>query len=651
MNPRNTDSPPVLTGRVVNVRTGRPPARLPLAAVRMASLEAADPAAPAPAEWRGASELDGSFTLDLAGASPTTDDIVVFTASPLYTCATLGAALEAGWPTAGALLAVSPQPVQPSAETPITLGVEPAVPVEPRTEMVTMTDGARLATEIFLPGEDGGPWPAVLARTPYGRFWLHDLAASFIARGYAFVAQDMRGRFDSEGEALAFADCGWAGHRDGYTTVEWIAGQPWCDGRVATVGGSALGITQYLLAPAAPPHLVCQVVAVGAPSLYHYAVYTGGLFSKADIEEWLRTNGWPEHNLHTMRAHYMYDAWWRNYDAIAPDRAAAVRVPGLHIGGWFDIFQQGTIDAFLSRQHGGGEGARGRQRLIMGPWTHAIGGTAAGQLSWPPNAALDIVAETIGFVESCIRSQPESQASQQPVLYYLMGSTAEPNAPGNVWRTAEDWPPPSRETPLYLAPDARLSSLPPTQATVYTLRHDPFDPVPSTGGFNLVIPAGPMDQSTVEQRSDVLVFTSEPLTEPVEVIGRVRARLFVSSDCPDSDVVVKLCDVYPDGRSFLITYGGLRLRFRFGFDREELLQPGEVYEVEVDMWSTAYVFNKGHRIRADVQCSDFPHFDVNPATGEPPGQHTFYQAAVNRFHVSPARPSRLLLPVTSGRVP
>lgn len=635
----------------MNVRTGRPPARLPMAAVRVATLQGAPTEAPAPAEWRGASDADGQFVVELPGASPDSDAIVVFTASPLYTCATAGAVLPAGWPTSGALLAASPQAVPPGSELPIALSVEPVVAVEPCTEMVAMTDGARLATEIFLPAAEGGPWPAVLARTPYGRFWLHDLASAFVARGYAFVAQDMRGRFDSEGKALAFADCGWAGHRDGYTTVEWVASQPWCDGRVATVGGSALGITQYLLAPTAPPHLVCQVVAVGAPSLYHHAVYPGGLFAKADIEEWLYANAWPDENLCLMRAHYTYDSWWHDYDATAQEKAGAIGVPGLHIGGWFDIFQQGTIDAFLSRQYHGGEGARGRQRLIMGPWTHGIGGTSAGQLSWPDNAALGVVAEAVAFVESCMRGQGEQAPSQPPVRYYVMGSTAEPDAPGNVWRTANDWPPPSRETPLYLAPKARLSPRPPTDAAVLTIRHDPFDPVPTVGGFNLVLPAGPMDQSTIEQRSDVLVFTSEVLVEPVEVVGRVRARLFVSSDCPDTDVIVKLCDVYPDGRSFLVTQGGLRLRFRHGFDCEELLEPGEVYEIEVDMWSTAYVFNSGHRVRVDVQCSDFPRFDVNPGTGEPVGQHTFYQAAVNRFHMSPQRPSRIILPVVSGRMP
>ncbi|MCX7599204.1 MAG: CocE/NonD family hydrolase, partial [Armatimonadetes bacterium] len=433
MSPAVSETQPRITGRVIDAVTGRAPARLPIAAVRVATLEAAPPEAPAPVEWRGASYADGLFVVELAGASGD-EEVVVFTASPLYTCATAGASLPVGWPTSGALLAASPQALRPSAEHLVELVVQPVVAVEPRTEMVPMTDGARLATEVFLPAAEGGPWPAVLARTPYGRFWLHDLAAVFLARGYAFVAQDMRGRFDSEGEAIAFADCGWAGHRDGYTTVEWVASQSWCDGRVATVGGSALGITQYLLAPTAPPHLVCQVVAVGAPSLYHHVVYRGGLFAKADIEEWLRANAWPDENLALMRAHYTYDSWWRDFDAATQDKVAAVKVPALHIGGWFDIFQQGTIDAFLSWQHGGGEGARGRQRLIMGPWTHAIGGTSAGQLSWPDNAALDVAADAVAFVESCMRGQPEQEPPQPPVRYYLMGSTAEPDAPGNIWR-------------------------------------------------------------------------------------------------------------------------------------------------------------------------------------------------------------------------
>ncbi len=641
-----------IKGRLISTRSGGPAPRMCVAAVRMATLQAADAQQPAPIEVASASQMDGCFEIELPAAAPGADAWVIFTTSPLYRCCVCEAGeLGPGHPSAGELLRRKARVVDPREEGEVEIEVEPVVEHEPYTEMVQMPDGTRLATEIFLP--DGqGPWPAVLIRTPYGRFNYHEHAAALIKAGYACVVQDHRGRFDSEGVGIAFGGCGWGEHRDGYETVEWVAGQPWCNEKVATVGGSAMGITQYLLAPTAPPHLVCQVIVVAADSLYHYANYPGGLYRKEQVDEWLRANGFPEENGQLIREHYKYDEWQKQFDAGRDEMVARVRVPALHIGGWFDTFQQGTIDSFVRRQRRGGAGARGNQRLIMGPWPHGVGVRQAGEVTWPENATMDLWKETLRFLNYWMKGEDDGISREPPVRYYVMGSTAEPGAPGNEWRYAEDWPPASEEVALYLHAGGKLlRDSPHGDEGEAVLTHDPYDPVPSRGGFNLVIPSGPMDQRVIEQRRDVLVWTSPPLEEPVEVAGRVRARIWISSNCLDTDVIVKLCDVYPDGRSMLVTYGGLRLRFREGFEEEKLLELGRVYEVEVDMWSTAYVFNAGHRIRVDIQSSDFPHFDVNPGSGEPIHQHTFVLKAVNRIYMAADKPSHVILPVVAGGLP
>ncbi len=637
------------TGRLSSARPGGPPPHALVAAVRISTLRAAERDAPAPIEIQARPATDGTFALPAMEPAPGGNELVVFTMSPFYRCEVYGGGrLGPGRPTAGELLDAGPQVISPGAEG-LELVLEPVVEHEPWTEFVEMSDGTRLATEIFLP--DGqGPWPAVLTRTPYGRMMFDEHVVPFVQRGYACVVQDMRGRFDSEGADLPFDGCGWREHRDGYETVEWIAAQPWCNGKVGTFGGSAMGITQYQLGPTAPPHLVCMVPVVATPSLYHHAEYPGGLYRREQVDEWLRQNNFSQEAWDAIHQHYRYDDFHRSFDAMRPEIAEGVRVPAYHIGGWFDTFQQGTLDGFSAWQHSGGEGARGRQKLLIGPWPHGIGLREVGDVTWPDNAQFDLVAEALRFLDHYLKGEDTGIDREPPVRYYLMGAVGEIGAPGCQWRTADDWPPPADERPWYLHAAGKLLPEPPHgDEGEETLRHDPYDPVPSLGGFNLVIASGPVDQRPAEQRTDVLVWTSPPLDEPLEVVGRVRARLWVSSNCLDTDIIVKLCDVYPDGRSLLVTYGGLRLRFRNGFDREELLELGRVYQIEVDMWSTAYVFARGHRIRIDIQSSDFPHYDVNPGTGEPVHQHTYALPALNTVYMAEDKPSQVILPVLKDK--
>ena len=233
---------------------------------------------------------------------------------------------------------------------------------------------------------------------------------------------------------------------------------------------------------------------------------------------------------------------------------------------------------------------------------------------------------------------------------YVLGDVTDPNAPGNTWRTADAWPPcPASPTPYYLQADRSLSTQKAAAAATLDYRHDPTHPIPTIGGIQLTLPAGPINQNPIESRDDLLVFTSEPLTEPIEVTGRVRARLWIESDAPDTDFFVRLCDVYPDGRSFNLCEGVLRARFRHGLDREQLLTPGDVQPLDIDCWSTSVIFNRGHRLRVHVSSSSAPGFDPNPNTGEPLRASDRARPARNTIHLGPDRPSHVLLPLVAAR--
>jgi predicted acyl esterase len=556
-----------------------------------------------------------------------------------------------------------------------------------QTFMVPMRDGIRLATDVWLP-PGKGPFPVILARTPYNKDAGAGLAPGYTSRGYALVAQDTRGRFASEGKNMAFETDGWAdGKEDGYDTVEWIAKQPWCSGKIGTWGGSALGITQLLMAATNPPHLVCQYIVVGTPSFYRDAAYPGGVFHKSLVEDWLRATKMDPEQLKTWVSHSTDDAYWQARDLSG--RWKQTNVPAIHIGGWYDIFTQGTIDAFTGYQTKGGPGARGRQKLIMGPWTHGVGQRRVGQFTFPPNASAppDNAMDQWRWYDHWLMGRDNGVEKEPAVAYYVMGDTTDPGAPGNVWRTASTWPPPAKAQAWFLHADRTLSPIPPSDRTLsptppgsppskggdspetspltkggnakhppltkggqggvgsLTYTYDPKNPVPTTGGNHLTLPAGPMEQSAVEARPDVLVFTSAPLDKALEVTGRVRAVLQVSSDCPDTDFTVKLCDVYPDGRSFNVCDGILRARFRRSFTKPELMKPGQVYPLDIDLWSTSLIFNRGHRLRVQVSSSNAPAYDPNPNTGAPFRADDRTQVARNTLYMDAKRPSRLLLPV------
>lgn len=515
---------------------------------------------------------------------------------------------------------------------------------EHRTYRVRMRDGVHLATDVYLP-EGTPPFPVILIRTPYNKDALQGLGAEGVKRGYAVVIQDTRGRFASEGENLPFEGDGWWENRaDGVDTVEWILQQRWCNGRIGTWGGSALGINQIFLACAGEQRIVCQHITVGEPNLYR-ALYPGGVFKKALVEEWLKATQHAPEALTLWTRHATYDAFWQTRDATR--RFERVNVPAVHIGGYYDIFAQGTLDAFVGYQTRGGSRARGQQKLLMGPWAHGVLQRRVGELEFP-NAEKPPCTfhDAWRWFDAHLKGVRNGTQGEPNVVYYVMGDCSDPRAPGNEWRTAHHWPPvPTRPTPLYLYADGTARWRPPQGQRTLSARYDPRNPVPTVGGRELNLPAGPRDQRKIEARPDVLVFTTDPLPAPVEITGRVCAVLWVESDAPDTDFFVRLCDVYPDGRSFNLCEGALRARFRESLSREVWMRSGRIYRLQIDLWSVSVIVNRGHRLRVHITFSSAPGYDPNPNTATPFRQGVASRPAVNTVHLSARYPSHLILPV------
>ncbi|REK19428.1 MAG: CocE/NonD family hydrolase [Planctomycetota bacterium] len=515
-----------------------------------------------------------------------------------------------------------------------------------KVEMVPMRDGVKLATNLFFP-EGEGPWPVVLSRTPYGKGRAasrEEKEKPYTERGYVRVVQDCRGRHDSEGEYRAFID----DMDDGYDTVEWIAAQPWSTGKVGMIGGSALGITANHAAMSGAPHLVCNVVFVSHGSSYHNSGYPGGVFLKNLNEEWLRKQGVPPADV-PRPIHRVYDDSFRQRDI--EHYFDKMQVPTINIGGWYDIFSQGNIDCFTGLQYRGGERARGNQKLIMGAIGH---GQLRGDLKYP-NPMYDFEELSLRWFDHWLKGEDNGVEDEPAVRYYLMGDTMDDDAPGNAWRTSDVWPPKATETAYYLHSGGRLSTQEPPKATNVadiapessdTFVYDPRNPVPTVGGNNLMMPLGPMDQREVSSRPDVLKYETEPLSEAVEIVGPVVAKLAVSTDVEDTDFMVKLIDVYPNGYEALMLDQAFRLRFREGFNRMVKAEPGQVYEIDVDLWSTALVFNQGHKIAVHISSSNSPRFEAHSNTWKPVSSMDDAVEARNTVHHSAAFPSRIVLPVT-----
>lgn len=515
---------------------------------------------------------------------------------------------------------------------------------------VPMTDGTLLATDVYVPDGEG-PFPVVLVRSTYSR---NQGMNSYIEKGFAAVVQDIRGMGGSKGEAHVFYYDGWRpGVTDGADTVAWIKAQPWCNGKIGTVGASALAMTQMVLAPATHD-IQAQYMQVPPSNFYYDVVYVGGVFRKNLVEGWLMGIAQPQ-TIKIYRDLPRYNEFWSYYNTVAA--ADKITAPALLVNGWYDIFSQGTIDSFVSREAHGGEGAKGNNYLIMSWRSHNDDKTKDYTLNEKRNS-LNASPIRDKFLSRYLLGDVSALDGVPKVHYYVMGADT-PDAPGNEWCTADCWPPlPTQETPFYLNAEGSLSeSAPDGEDSWREFTYDPDDPYPTWGGANLLpnLVAGPYDQRKYsETREDVLKYASEPLEEPLEIVGKVKVRLFVSSDAPDTDFTAKLVDIFPDGdgREILMLDNIRRVKTRNGFEEAAPPLQGQedVVEIEVDMWSIAWVFDKGHRIGLHISSSNYPRFDVNPNTGaEQPLPGEEMRVAHNRVHNGKIRASALLLPVPVKR--
>ena len=541
-----------------------------------------------------------------------------------------------------------------------------------------MRDGTVLRADVYRPGGTG-PWPVLLSRLPYGKqtplagVVLDPLSAA--RRGFMVVVQDTRGRFASEGEWEPWT----YEESDGYDTVRWAAALPGASGSVGMIGASYFGNTQWMAALSKPPELkaIAPMVTwsdpddglwtrggaielgitapwtlmMGADALMRRhstdpAALVGSLGGLVQDLDGLADGGYEDLPAGRFPAFARHDLPELGYERSRrePGWATSCRVAGRHdevdlptfqVGGWYDIFAQGTLDNFAAMR-----GAGRSATLVMGPWSHANQQHVVGDVNFgfAANSAfmgmrgplhglqLDWYQRTIGDGEAL-------ETDTGKVLLFVMGI--------NQWREETEWPL-SRavDTHFHLRTDGRLTpESPSTAEQPDEFTYDPMNPVPTTGGALLLsdeFRPGPLDQTAVEAREDVLVFTTEPLTEDVEVTGRVRAVLFAATDGPSTDWVARLCDVDETGVSRNVADGIVRVR---------AATPGEAAEHVVDLWSTSIVFKAGHRIRVQVTSSNFPRWDRNLNTGEPEETATTGRVARQQVFHDPACPSRIVLPV------
>jgi uncharacterized protein len=513
-----------------------------------------------------------------------------------------------------------------------------------REETLAMRDGVKLYTAIYLP-QGSGPWPVVLTRTPYSAERMGPpSAAMWTHHDYAYVVQDCRGRFKSEGTYRPFMD----DHLDGYDTVEWIAKQPWANGKVGMVGASAMGMTANQASILRPPHLTAMYVIVAPSSAYAQTVFIGGVYRKELNDGWMKAQN-DSGAISDIYKHNVYDHF---YDIREESKYwAQVTVPVYNQGGWYDIFEQGNINNFVGLQAEGAGLAAGNQKLILGPWGHG----QLEEVKYPANAGSGIVGNMTSDLELrwfsyWLKGEQNGIMNEPAVRYYVMGDVTDPKAPGNEWRTAESWPPQAKTTSYFLNAGGKLSKqIPDTADSTDSYKYDPKDPVPTIGGANLFSKKGPMDQRAIGDRKDVLKFSTARLEAPVEVTGPVTVELWAESDAPDTDFMAKLIDVYPDGAERLVLDSAVRARFRDGADHEVLMKKGEVYLFRLSLWSTSLIFNKGHRIAIHVTSSNDPRFDPNPNTGHPLRADSETRVATNTIHHDRAHPSRALLPIVEQR--
>ena len=563
-----------------------------------------------------------------------------------------------------------------------------------------MRDGTTLYADVYRP-EAPGRYPVILTRTPYDKdnygTRVDSLDPIRAAReGYAVVIQNVRGRYNSEGEFYTFMN----EIEDGYDTVEWAAAQPWSTGKVGMHGGSYVGATQWLAAVSRPPHLAAIFPSITSHDYYEGWTYQGGAFqlnfalnwslslSLANMENLSRSLGdlaaegkvmaeafdhlhdavgflplkdYPALSAPGLAPYYYdwikhpeNDSYWHRWNI--EDRHHTIQVPAYSMGGWYDIFLGGTIRNFVGmRKTGATAEARRGQKLIIGPWFHdSDPGNKTGEVDFglaSDTASFDFHGIKLRWFDHWLKAEENGIIDEAPVRIFVMGA--------NVWRDEGEWPlSRTRYVNYYLHSDGNANTLngdgslspeAPGDERWDVFLYNPVNPVPTRGGglccHEAAYPPGALDQREVESRADVLVYSTPPLEKDTEVTGPVAVTLWAASSAVDTDFTAKLVDLCPCGGAINLTDGIIRARYRESTTQARLIQPDEVYEYKIDLWATSNVFKAGHSIRLEISSSNFPRFDRNPNTGNALGEDTALRPASQMVLHNSRYPSCVTLPV------
>ena len=553
--------------------------------------------------------------------------------------------------------------------------------VEMRLNIKTpMRDGVSLSSDIYLPKAQG-KFPTVLMRTPYSNNMdtMIEKARQLANNGYACVIQDVRGRWDSDGEHYPFANHG----PDGYDTQEWVGQQEWCNGKIGMAGGSYVGLVQWQSAPHRSEFLTCMVPRVICNDFYTGLVYPGGAFQLNVLMTWgMRTNGRTAQSIeyhHWTEAfrklplvemdelagrklqfwkdwieHAAYDDYW---DAINVEtKWSEIAAPAFNMGGWYDLYAQHTFINFNGLRQGGRTPESRQSKLIVGPWPHSLSAsTHTGDIDFGAPSMVDLDGEELRWFDYWLKGIDNGIVDEPPLRLFIMGI--------NEWRDEHEWPLARTQWQKWyfhsngkansVLGDGVLSTEAPTHESADHFVYDPNYPVQTIGGNNCcsphIVPWGPYDQRPAEMRGDVLCYTSEPMAEDMEVTGPIKVVLHAATDGLDTDWTAKLVDVSPTGYAMNLCDGIIRARYRESFTDPTLLEPNTVYEYEIDVAVTGNVFQKGHCIRVEISSSNFPRFDRNPNTGNTLGIDAEMRSAQQTVYHTSQYPSHILLPVIPKR--
>lgn len=515
----------------------------------------------------------------------------------------------------------------------------------PQVDSIPMRDGKKLAADVYIPS-GCNQCPTILIQTPYNRLFARaglplGVGLNLNSSNYNFVVLDWRGFYGSSAALNGTPNRG----QDGYDAVEWIATQTWSDGQVGTWGPSALGKVQFQTAKEHPPHLVCMTPLVAGPQFNYEEYYPGGVLRTEYVEQ-LDALGFGLSGI--LLANQVYNLTWQ----VAENQnyyPSQIEVPAFMIGGWYDHNVEVMLEMFSGLQSQSPQNVRDKHKILMGPWGHGGSGSASpggamqGELTyteaqgWSDSLAL-------AFLDYYLLNAQNNWDANQPVIYFQMGE--------NNWYQDVAWPVQTVSfVNFYLDGNNALTTASPTVGGgSATFTYDPRDPSPTIGGstLRLDLDQGPYDQAPlVESRNDILIFTSAPFFADAVMKGGVRVKLYVSSDRTDTDFVVRLTDVYPDGRSMLLTESIQRMRFRDGFlaNDTSLIVPNGVYEINFELPDVSNTFLAGHRVRVDITSSNYPRFDANLNNGMAMYTAGDTLVATNTVYFDPQYPSHVQLPM------